>query len=111
MTPDQQKELDAIIDAVYSSYSQRSNTGMCYVSSAHMRELKKYLKAYADHFSTIKAIESGEWVLMPVDPEHEMLCRAFREVPDRGIYMGYIKQKYKDIIAAVQKARPKIGGE
>jgi hypothetical protein len=71
MTPEQ-KELIALQNIIcsydYSRISKQVPHKRVDITVSEIEPLVKAAQAYADHFATIKAIESGEWVLMPVKP-------------------------------------------
>lgn len=83
MTPDQQKELDALNEALKSlecgtieheSFGKFGAIVCDDMSDANA--LRKAAQSYADHFAEIQTLKSGEWVLVPVEPTDGMLLKA-----------------------------------
>jgi len=106
MTPDQQKELDELLVDIRHMKIEAHNfydADMCLANLVDYKEVMNAAQAYADHFEMIKAIESGEWLLMPVEPTDDMIEEA-TQVCD-----GYASAWYVRLYKAMQAAKPKIG--
>lgn len=95
------EELDALNEAL--EYWERED---CIANTLDAREIFKAAQAYAKHHATIKAIESGKYVIAPSEPTEEMINAAkSRDAVLDGETM------YHGIYKAMLSARPKIGGE
>jgi hypothetical protein len=103
-----QEELDALNKAL--EYWERED---CIANTLDAQIIHNAAQAYAKHHATIKAIESGDWVLVPTNVGNRIGEEFLRTLFDPSFETSYIDRLNSIIVArqAMLSASPKIGGE
>jgi len=109
MTPAQKKEREALNDALmwqkgklgYYPYRDKHN-------EAPMDTLMKYPQLYADHYEEIQALKSGEWVLVPSEPDRNMRIKGFGKLNFNKMTAEERFNEIASIFKAMIAARPNV---
>ena len=104
MTHDQQKERDALNEALKCNNARMRHNK---VISSDQINIHLAAQSYADHYEEIQALKSGEWVLVPIEPTEEMADAAAIR-PDANVKSDTNLIFYGGILKAMVAARPNV---
>jgi hypothetical protein len=108
------KELEAIIKGLELQVRSHEAQKECIkdMGKIDLEYLAAAAKAFTEHHATIKAIESGEWVLVPREPTEEIYDALHENLSGDPEGYGFSQGEwYTRVYKAMLSASPKVGGE